>query len=426
MSAHRAVSCWRERTHNVAHEIAVLITREETLPLLLNNREVAAALSAGEYVEAMEEAFRELGAARAVNSLRVDSCVPLAGYTREVRRNTDDRIRALPLDADPVYAPSTIAAAKETGDVVYRLKTITGGYPACGMMAVRISTHFDTQTDIAGTLRRVKLPLGPGWQFMSMVVLLSLETGEVLGMLPDSYIQKMRVGGTTALGVKLMARPGSRFVGVLGSGAQAEAAVECTAAVLPLACVRVFSPTAANRERFARQMSTRIGVDVVAVDAPEKAFEGAEVVLTATSSYEPVYKREWLRPGMHLGIGTLLEDDPATFSDSRVVVVSLKPFGGTDDFVQNFVMGAKRKATFGELINRKAGEFDWSATVELGDLLNGRAVARERADEITHHLNNNGCGMQFAAAGARILANARRLGLGIELSGDFFLQKEHT
>ena len=47
-------------------------------------------------------------------------------------------------------------------------------------------------------------------------------------------------------------------------------------------------------------------------------------------------------------------------------------------------------------------------------------------DEITHHLNNNGCGMQFAAAGARILENARLMGLGTELAGDFFLQKEHT
>jgi alanine dehydrogenase len=396
------------------------------LPLLLSNREVAAALSPGEYVDAMEEAFGELGAARAVNSLRVDSCVPLAGYTGEVRQKTAARIEALPLDADPVYAPATIAAAKETRDVVYRLKTITGGYPACGMMAVRISTHFDTQTDIAGTLRRVKLPLGPGWQFMSMVVLLSLETGEVLGMLPDSHIQKMRVGGTTALGVKLMARRDSTSVGVLGSGAQAEAALECTATVLSLSRVRVFSPTAANRERFASEMSRRIDVEVTAVDAPEQVFGGADVVLTATSAYEPVYTPEWLRPGMHLGIGTLLEDDPATFVKSRAVVVSLKPFGASDDFVQNFVMGGKRKATFGELINRKAGEFDWGSTIELGDLLNGRAIAREDADEITHHLNNNGCGMQFAAAGARILANARRLGLGTEIDGDFFLQKEHT
>src|SRR5689334_6527806 len=122
------------------------------MPLLLTNQEVAAAMSAKEYVETMEQAFRELGAGRAVNSLRVDSCVPLEGYTREVKRATEERIDALPLDADPVYAPSTIAAAKETRDVVYRLKTITGGYPACGIVAVRISTHFDTQTELGGTL----------------------------------------------------------------------------------------------------------------------------------------------------------------------------------------------------------------------------------------------------------------------------------
>ena len=44
-------------------------------------------------------------------------------------------------------------------------------------------------------------------------VLLSLETGEVLGMLPDSHIQKMRVGGTTAAFATL---------GVLGAWAYAE------------------------------------------------------------------------------------------------------------------------------------------------------------------------------------------------------------
>lgn len=78
------------------------------------------------------------------------------------------------------------------------------------------------------------------------------------------------------------------------------------------------------------------------------------------------------------------------------------------------------------MINRKAEEFDWDSMIELGDLLNGRTAGRNSPDEITHHINNNGCGMQFAAAGARILANARRMGLGVELSGDYFLQKEHT
>ena len=63
----------------------------------------------------------------------------------------------------------------------------------------RLAAHYQIPGVDGVAMRRVKLPLAPGWRFMSMIVLLSLETGEVLGMLPDSYIQKMRVGGTTAL-----------------------------------------------------------------------------------------------------------------------------------------------------------------------------------------------------------------------------------
>jgi ornithine cyclodeaminase/alanine dehydrogenase-like protein (mu-crystallin family) len=394
--------------------------------LVLTNREVAQAMSAAEYVDAMEEAFRAHGADAAVNSLRVDACLPLDRYDPRVRERVQSLIGELPLDADPVYAPQTIAAAKATGEVVYRLKTITGGYPECGMVAVRISTHFDTQTRIDGTLRRVKLPLAPGWRFMSMVVLLSLENGEVLGLLPDSHIQKMRVGATTALGVRLLARSDAARVALLGSGAQAEAALECVAAVRKLERVRIFSPTRANRVRFAEATGARLGLDVQPVDSAEQAFAGADIVLTATSAYEPVYRTGWLEPGMHLGIGTLLEEEVASFERSRAIVVSLRPFGGSSDFVQNYVMGERSAPTFGQLINKQSARFDWERMVELGEILNGRAPGRESAAEITHHINNNGCGMQFAAAGARVLANARRMGLGVELPGDFFLQKEHT
>lgn len=245
-------------------------------------------------------------------------------------------------------------------------------------------------------------------------------------MLPDSYIQRMRVGGTTALGVKLMARIDASRVGLLGSGAQAQAALECVATVRRLERVLVYSPTPENRTRFAAAMSRKLGIEVIAVDTAKRVFDDADILLTATSSYDPVYRSDWLRSGMHLGVGTLLEDDVNTFSRSRAVVVSLRPFGGSSDFVQNYVMGERRAPTFGQLINQKSSQFDWASMVELGDILNGRATGRESPDEITHHVNNNGCGMQFAAAGARVIRNARRMGLGYELPGDFFLQKEHT
>ena len=61
------------------------------MPLLLDNREVAAAMRVEEYVETMEQAFRELGAGRAVNSLRVDTCVPFDGYTPDLKRAPESK-----------------------------------------------------------------------------------------------------------------------------------------------------------------------------------------------------------------------------------------------------------------------------------------------------------------------------------------------
>jgi hypothetical protein len=129
---------------------------------------------------------------------------------------------------------------------------------------------------------------------------------------------------------------------------------------------------------------------------------------------------------MHLGIGTLLEDHPGSFALSPSIVVSLRPFGGDADFVRNYVMGEPSKQTFGQLINRTSRKFDWDSMTELGELLNSGAPGRQTRGDITHHINNNGCGMQFAAAGARILENAKRMRLGFELPTGCFVQKEHT
>jgi ornithine cyclodeaminase/alanine dehydrogenase-like protein (mu-crystallin family) len=63
---------------------------------------------------------------------------------------------------------------------------------------------------------------------------------------------------------------------------------------------------------------------------------------------------------------------------------------------------------------------------ELGELLTGRIPGRKKQEDITFHCNNIGLGIQHAATGSRILANARRLSLGREIPSDWFLQKDHT
>lgn len=137
----------------------------------------------------------------------------------------------------------------------------------------------------------------------------------------------------------------------------------------------------------------------------------ADIVLCATTSAVPVFKAAWLLEGMHIGTVNTKEADLRTFRESDVVAVNVRPFGGRD-LVHEFTLGDRRSKTSGKLLNRSAHRLNWKGTVELGAILARRVRGRKKPGDITFHCNNIGLGMQFAAAGARILEAARSKGLG--------------
>jgi ornithine cyclodeaminase/alanine dehydrogenase-like protein (mu-crystallin family) len=400
------------------------------MALLLGNAEVRESLDAKGYVEAMEEVFKEFGKGAAVNCPRTETSIPITKHpaSRMLAAQVRKKIREFPDDGDPRYSAATIRAAKRSDEVIYRLKTMLGGYPRRGIMALRIDSTIDTHPLVDGVRKNVevKLPLGPDWQYTGMVMLFSLATGEVLGILAEGVLQQMRVAATSALGVKYLSRKDAANVGLFGTSWQAEGQLETAAQVRRLGRVRVYSPSPEHRRRFAALMEKRTGVEVLPMDRPQDVFQEADIVLCATSSFSPVFSARWLRPGMHLGTVNLFECDPKAFDVCDRVAVNVRPFGGPG-FVHDFVMGGGQKSmTVGRLINRSARNVDWRKVVELGTLLNGKSRGRRHSDDITFHANNIGLGMQFAAAGARILENARKRGLGREIPTDWFLQKEHT
>ena len=87
---------------------------------------------------------------------------------------------------------------------------------------------------------------------------------------------------------------------MIGSGGMARTYAEAIKHVRPIEVMRVFSPTKANREAFAAEMTEKLDMEVVAVDSPEKALKGAEWLSLTTDSLVPVIKAEWLEPGMHI------------------------------------------------------------------------------------------------------------------------------
>ena len=161
-----------------------------------------------------------------------------------------------------------------------------------------------------------------------LVSLIDLATGALVALIDGRHITDFRTGGASGVVARRMAFDGPVSVGVLGSGHQARAQLECLASVCRIARASVFSPTAENRAAFARDMSTRLALAVDAVATAEAAVRGHDIVVAASKSRsaEPVVRPDWLgRCRLLCAVGNtrpqFAEIDPRCCDAARLVVV---------------------------------------------------------------------------------------------------------
>jgi thiomorpholine-carboxylate dehydrogenase len=155
---------------------------------------------------------------------------------------------------------------------------------------------------------------------MAAIVLFESDTGQPLAFLDGRRITEMRTAAVSAAITRYLAPAGSRVLALLGSGVQAQAHLEALRHVCRFEEVRVWSRNADRARQFADRNGAR------AMDA-EAAVRGADVIVTATSSEQPVLRGEWLKPGAHVNaIGACLptwrELDDAAMRGSLVIVDS--------------------------------------------------------------------------------------------------------
>ncbi|MGI8649300.1 MAG: ornithine cyclodeaminase family protein [Rubrobacter sp.] len=135
--------------------------------------------------------------------------------------------------------------------------------------------------------------------------------GELLAIIQSDKMGQLRTGAATGVGVKYLARDDASTLGLFGTGWQAESQLEAVAAARDLSRVVVYSRTEENRRDFASRLSGKLGFDIETTDSPEEAA-AQDIVVTMTSSREPVLKGEWLRPGAHVtaaGSNSLLKSE---------------------------------------------------------------------------------------------------------------------
>src|SRR5438874_398535 len=190
---------------------------------------------------------------------------------------------------------------------------------------------------------------------MATIFLVDPETGAPLAVMDGRLITEMRTAAVSAAATKLRAALDAKVLTILGSGVQARSHVEALRFVRSFEEIRVWSPTKAHAERFAKEISAK------AMPA-EEAVRGADVVVTATNSKTSVLTGSWLKSGCHVNaVGACrpdwreLDDDAmrnVVFVDSREA--ALKESGDV------ILPGAKIYAELGEAfagkINSRANE----------------------------------------------------------------------
>jgi alanine dehydrogenase len=252
--------------------------------------------------------------------------------------------------------------------------------------------------------KAMNLAAGAGVRYQ--VHLYKIETGELLAIMDAQHLTTLRTGATSAVATRRLANKGATTVALLGSGVEARAQLEAMCVDGYVKSARVYSPTAANRQRLAEDFRRQYGIQIADVATAEEAVNGAEMVLAAVKSNEHVFFGKWLRPGMHVNsVGTARRDqreiDPETFKRSARIIVDTKE--GVFQEAGDAVVAAQ--------------EVDQTRVHDLAALVAGKAEGRKSKDEITL-FKSVGTGIQDIATAAMIYTRARERGVGTSI-GEF-------
>jgi ornithine cyclodeaminase len=224
-------------------------------------------------------------------------------------------------------------------------------------------------------------------------------TGELRALLNASAVTEIRTAAVSAVATRLLARPASSVVAVIGAGVQGRSHIEAMRCVLPDADIRLWS----RGTRRAANLAAETGVTLV--DTVEDALAGADVVCTTTSSREPIVSLEMLGPGVHVNaVGSSIAST-RELDSTLVAAASL--------FVD------RRESTLSEagdylMAVDEAGIGPDHIKAELGELLEGVHPGRTADDELTL-FKSLGLAVEDLATAELVVERARERGLGTEV-----------
>ncbi|MET8082113.1 ornithine cyclodeaminase family protein [Streptomyces sp. NPDC005303] len=314
--------------------------------------------------------------------------------------NVDTLIDALAsamadLSAGRVSVPARVAAMVPEHDGF--LAAMPGFLPSAGMLMTKLVSLF---------------PHNDGAQLpthQALIVAFDPDTGEPTALLDGTAITAARTGACSALSARLLAREDATVLAVLGTGVQARSHARSICRVRPIRHIRVAGRDPGKAAALARELSDVLEAEVQAVSGYAEALDGADIAAATTHTVDPVIRRPWLTPGVHItsvGYNPVgREIDDATVTEALVCVESRQavlapPPAGSNDLLTPIRDG---------LITAD------HVHAELGELIIGSKAGRTAPDQITLY-KSVGVAVQDAAATALVVASAREQSIGAEIT----------
>jgi ornithine cyclodeaminase len=311
-------------------------------------------------------------------------------------------VRRLLTYADCAEAMRRALSATAQGEAHQPLRMVIRPQGAAGIMGLMPAYQAPSGYGLKAVCVFPGNPAAGLDQHQGIVLLSSPQTGEPLAVLNASAVTEIRTAAVSAVATQVLARPDATELAVIGAGVQARAHVTAIAAARRLTAIRVAGRDQARVRQFADEMNGRVTPPVTACASAADAVAGAGIVVTATTSAEPVLRRPWLAPGTHVNaVGSCLptarELDADTmaaaalFADSRQSAAS-----ESGDYLLALAEGAIGPGAI---------------RAEIGEVLAGTAPGRLADDEITV-FDSVGLAIEDLTAAALAYSRARQAGAG--------------
>jgi len=239
---------------------------------------------------------------------------------------------------------------------------------------------------------------------LATILLFDPKTGAPISIMDGTWITAMRTAAATGVATKHLARKNAKVVGLIGAGYQASFQLEALHEVVKMESVKVYRRNREKAEKFAKEMSAKLGVNVEATDSVEDAVKGVDILVTVTPVREPIVKNEWITEGMHINaIGADApgkeELEPEILKRAKIVI---------DDWEQASHSGEINVPLKNGIITKD----DIYATI--GEIVGGLKPGRASEKEITI-FDSTGLSLQDVITGWHVYRTAEEKEVGSEI-----------